>query len=732
LASAPGAPALPFLPTPALLATLTPAPAAAPAPAVSALAAPAFPAAAAPPAAAMQVLVQAAKGLQTAQAGGADPRGLNAELFDALNRTPKDRAEMSAVLAYLSTTPDPKKSAAAFARLAKALDYSAYTPSGPNAGYFGPTAARLITARNPVAGAKAFARLAAALKPVADQAWIIGFLVRLAHPIPAPADLAGRGAAFAGLARGFAKAGLKPAILRMILDDVRLTEDPKATATRLRRQGGIPAVTAIVRAFDAAGGTDAWWTALTALTRSGARLGANVRFAQERLADFLRVMPVLTKHGLDHNAIKLFTVLQREPFAGVSDEELARVLALDDYVSIWHRRPSSDITASLFADYRKDPAFLKLRFLLAEGRYGELKAFAAENGLALERLEQAVFLNQQNRIITQATDLVLVHAGTKGILTGMVPLRRKLKGFVPFTRRELERTWKAAGLDLAGLGAALKTAGLRYHRDGADVLVVPSVFDVLTSAYRGSAEHDHAQANYLTHSLTTAIVHYANKGGEAKGSELSPYGPNAFHEFDLGLLALVGRKTRAVDPMVALAFEYKGLPLPDYARKRTVRLGSKLVSAHLAQMLRWQSEERRASGDLLALLKRLSGPGLDRDGLGRALALLDEQLRTLKSRCGLRAEYYEAVYGGLDEAFGAGMRRGYRRGRDNAPLLRRLLTQAAARATVVEAAAYKDAPARRAPHPWLKSGASLLDYLRRQENTRRGTFEESGLGADPF
>lgn len=734
LGSSSGAPALEPLPTPALSAALTPTPAAFLAPAVAALPAPArvLATAAARPTSSLRVLSGAGKELAAASAGGVDPRGLNAELFDALNRTPEDRAEMSAVLGYLSMTPDPEKSAAAFAGLARAWDYAAYTPSGPNANHFGPTAARLITARDPAAAAKAFARLASALKPVADQKWIVGFMGRLAHPIPAPADLAGRGAAFAGLARDFTKAGMKPSILRMVLDDVRLTVDSKATATRLRRPGVIPIVATIVRAFDASGGTDAWWTALTALTRSGARLGANARFVNERLAEFLRVMPVLTKHGLDHSAIKLFTVLQREPFAGVSDDELARVLALDDYVSIWHRRPASGITASLFANYRKDPAFLKLRFLLADGRYDELKAFAAENGVARGRLEQAIFLNQQNRIITQATDLVLGHAGTKGILTGMVPLRKKIRGFVPFTRKELKQTWKASGLDLAGLDAALKTAGLRYHQDRDDVLVVPAVFDVLTSAYRGSAEHDHAQANYLTHSLTTAIVHYANKGGEAKGSEFSPYGSNAFHEFDLGLLALVGRKARQVDPMVALAFEYKGLPLPDYARKRTVRLISKLVSDHIAQMLRWQTEERRASGNLLALLERLSGPGLDPDGVGRALDLLDEQLRTLKSRCGLRAEYYEAVYGGIDAAFGAGLRRGYRRGRDNAPLIRGLLARAVAGTTVVEAAAYKVAPARRVPHPWLKSGASVLDYLRRQETTRRGTFEESDLGAAPF
>ena len=214
-------------------------------------------------------------------------------------------------------------------------------------------------------------------------------------------------------------------------------------------------------------------------------------------------------------------------------------------------------------------------------------------------------------------------------------------GDTVFTLEDVEEIMRKTGITL-NVEDAVKAFGCRIYRRHGDDLVIPAVFDVLLSGYRGSAENDHQWANYLTHALTTAIVNYANKGGEASHlGEISPYGDNAFHEFDLGMLMVEGIDRRLPDTQgqASLAFHYGDQNLPDYARKRTVILKNDTIAGHIQRLTSWQFEERRAKQNMHLILGWLKRGEISRKGLAGAVALLREQLDILGRAGSIRNTY---------------------------------------------------------------------------------------------
>ena len=401
---------------------------------------------------------------------------------------------------------------------------------------------------------------------------------------------------------------------------------------------------------------------------------------------------------------------------------IAQIVPLDEY----SLDTPLEAARKIYIKYWQDRGFLKLRELLATGRMEELRRYAQTRGFGLETLVKAAVMNRQSDIISQTSDLILDHAGSKGIMKNMTPLRDKID-YKTFTRQDLETLIKATGASIYDIEAATKRIGYRFFKSGETTLVIPLAFDVLLSGYRGSAEHDNSEANYLTHAPTTAIVHYANKGGEAKKGESAPYGPNAFHEFDLGLLALVGRTDREVDRNVSLAFSYHGLPLPEYARKRTRILADTTVADHIQTIMEQQQAERRAKQDIYKIFSWVRTGALNADKLVPAQALLRKRLDTLRTQCGLKKDYFEAVFGFVDDVFFEQLRSTYKPGQDNAAELQRILSKALQGRTVLEAAERKDSAKKRTTHPWLKIGTTLWDYLEHETEIRKGTFDEVDL-----
>jgi len=408
--------------------------------------------------------------------------------------------------------------------------------------------------------------------------------------------------------------------------------------------------------------------------------------------------------------------------------EFGQLLTRDEYVQgggdYSFSRSDKDVGPDLATSYLEEPTFAHLRVLLAIGAWEQARMTIGASALGPRQVVEALLLNHQNAIVTQATDLILRYQGTRGILDPLVPLTDKVMlGW--FTRVDIERSVRELGLQISGeaLETILATQGFRFQSHRGAMLVVPIALENLLSAYRGSAEYDHAEAQYLTHAVTTAIVHYANKGGEADGTERTQaYGANAFHEFDLGLMMLEARNRRQVDRNVSLAFRYLGEPLFEYARKRTVILEHQVVAGHLQQLMRWHVTERRAKQNLSRLLGWIVQGSVRAEQLEVAIGRINEQLDILRTEAGLKEEYFHAVFGAIDPVFLQALRSRYRAGEDNSTLLRALLTERIRNVAVVAVPARNGNPARVIEHPWKSVQKTLWDYLEQEAAIREGTL----------
>jgi len=150
--------------------------------------------------------------------------------------------------------------------------------------------------------------------------------------------------------------------------------------------------------------------------------------------------------------------------------------------------------------------------LLLKGDTGTVKKGLKQGKYSDELVIQAILLNNLNRIISQTTELLMDVSkndpkGRKGLMRGMVPLSSKIT-IDKYTAQSLRSALSTLGIS----SFELKNFGYRTTNDG---LIIPLAFDVLLSSYRGSRVVDSEGSTYLTHSLTTAIIHYAGKGGEA-------------------------------------------------------------------------------------------------------------------------------------------------------------------------------------------------------------------------
>ena len=428
--------------------------------------------------------------------------------------------------------------------------------------------------------------------------------------------------------------------------------------------------------------------------------------------------------------IALSLWFERKNNSSVDPLELVYILSLDEYVLDLYRRSNQDANENLIQPYFDDPKFLHLRYLLAIAEltqdYSEVKEYCQK--ITPSEIIRAILLNKQNNIITQTTEFILDYVNQgKGVLAGMAPLRDKVS-FGKFTLSDLMGILeKTTGQSLSGeeISDLLLQQEIPFKVHNG--LIVPLGFEVLLSAYRGHAEVDHKEANYLTHAVTTAIVHYGFQKGEARGGE----GANAFHEFDLLLMMLEGRNNRQVDSIVGLAFHYNGNPLPEYARKRTIVLKKGNVASLILKLLREQYKERKAQQNLLKLFKLIEEGKLEPEQLEAVINKIGEQLKILRNDCGLKDAYFEAVFGHLDEDFFSSLRKSYQPSQNNLSLLKSLLIQAMQRQLVLKTLARgKESPEDRIEHPWIKQEKTLLDYLEEGEKIRKGTFEEVDISDD--
>jgi len=424
------------------------------------------------------------------------------------------------------------------------------------------------------------------------------------------------------------------------------------------------------------------------------------------------------------NPFDFFSFLPKD--IGVqTNRGLLTIFLLDQYmVGDTHRNTPPEFSETSFLPYLKDLEFTRIRYLLAEKKYAELKQISPDRST----ITRAFLLNNQNTILSQTTDFILDTQGDH-ILPGLVPLHDKVTTLKTalVTRDDLLTLLSNMGLATSeeSTQTLLSHQGFTTVTRGNNHLIAPRVFDNFLSVYRGSSDFDHTDANYLTHSITTAILHYARDGGEMalSGDEKSAYGTTAFHEFDLGLLLSVGLTDRTVDPFVTLAFHYNGKPLPEYARKRTVALKSTSMSHHMQILLDWQMKERVARQNLHHLLGFVRAGQLQQSEIATATHLMLNQLNILEHECGLKIDYFNAVFGPLDDDFFVELKQNYQPGQSNEELLTRLLNEGMSRVPVVIAPSRIARPtAQREVHPWINSHRTLWDHLNWENSVRRGSY----------
>jgi glycosyltransferase involved in cell wall biosynthesis len=413
--------------------------------------------------------------------------------------------------------------------------------------------------------------------------------------------------------------------------------------------------------------------------------------------------------------------------------------------------PSGIFAPESFERYREweKRGLLEIRRLIVNRNVGAVRKGLEEGKYTQEQVVQAIILNNFNNIITQTSELILTvleqeirrkSRNKKGIMEGMVSLKDKLTG-TPYANHFNMQSLQT-GLSTYGIttvdAALLEKLGWRVLADG---LIVPYVFDVLLSTYRGHRVIDSVDASYLTHSITTAIIKYGLRGGEFGSGE----GANAIHEFDQGLLNLLGDNGRRVDDNVSLAFSYPpDKAMPDYTRKRTVPLRGNTVLGHILQFMEWQLKERRAKQNILKVLQLIVEGKLSAQKLPAAVEFIKSQLAVLRNECGFRTyrengieqcPYFDVLFGSLTPSFYQKLQAKYIPGVNNRALLNKLLIESMKGFRAIHKMPRAGQSERRtADHPWLSAQIhfsrdrtetlTLLNYLENEEYIRRETFDK--------
>jgi protein-tyrosine phosphatase len=483
--------------------------------------------------------------------------------------------------------------------------------------------------------------------------------------------------------------------------------------------------------------------------------------------DFFEFIDAFNKAGFVDGGANIFFLMPKNYKKYLSNQALATLISLDEYVRDYYRREGQDVTQSLimpyFADNKGKPSlksvqFSQLRYLvyLAESRGQallELEKFIAKNKITPSQIMRAYLRNKQNEIISQTSDLILSmnkdSLDKAGLPDNLVPLAEKV-GIMSLERKDINKFFGKLGVNLGTQRAdeLLLENGMRVVNVNKRDIIVPVVFDVILSAYRGSAENDHQEADYITHAISTAIINYATRKGEVKDGESGAYGSSSFHEID-NLLPLIGKdaqqikQSRVVDTSVSLAYSHNSMSFPDWWRKRTVRLidkafnGGSTIADHLEQLQHWQTRERKAKADIYEIFVAMQQGFYNPEELELAIRLLENRLDILRNHCGLKRAYYDALFGSLDSEFFDQLRANYDFSgvANNIPIIRRLLQEGFFRAEDginkyqgVVRSFYRENGVNTIPylekHPWIESEITIIDYLKAEQNILSGTFED--------
>jgi hypothetical protein len=404
-----------------------------------------------------------------------------------------------------------------------------------------------------------------------------------------------------------------------------------------------------------------------------------------------------------------------------SFDDVFMIYCLEEFVLGSFRRGAEDIRLGMLDEIFNNPLLLKARILLAKEEYRTIAEAGRE--IDLRTLIHCLLLNKRNNIICQTSDLVLQYQGEKGVLKGMTSLAERISAF-SFTKEDLLAAIFQSGFqaDEREIENILKEKGFRYLNYEGKEIVVPVVYDCLLSAYRGGAQIE-ADARYLTHAITTAMMSYAVIGGE-QGVDVS--GQNAIHEYDLGQMMIENHDQRILDG-VTLAFYYDR-PLAEYTKKRTMILSELTMGGHISRLLEWQSKERLVKQKIQNTLKLIAQGILTTKALDDAISLIKQQLKILQIECGLNPEYFRVLYGCISSAFFNELQRKYAPGKNNRALLSDLLMKRMKKITISVVPENETAESV-LPHPWLGVEKTLLDYFDNEEFIRKGTFDDVELSA---
>jgi len=305
-----------------------------------------------------------------------------------------------------------------------------------------------------------------------------------------------------------------------------------------------------------------------------------------------------------------------------------------------------------------------IRVLLTDRSF--MKELVGEGRLILnaEALARAFLDHHFNRILSSYSDMVKLFEKR---VTGhrLVPLSEKLEGLhmeeltEPLLVGELKEYLEEFDLEISQekLEAILDDMNLALH--GEDEIIAPHLsilsngfivprFSVLDTGYRGTRENDHSDARYTTRAVTTAIMHYGWRGGEAadrdrNGVNQVAQGRTVIQEIDYQLSPTATKKDIHVS--LALAFEE---PIPSYAYKRRVFLNTKTVTAIVKELMYVQRIEYEAKRAILAAADEIES--LDSAGTPEMIRLILEievALQTLHYQtgaAGLLEGYYNYVY----------------------------------------------------------------------------------------
>jgi hypothetical protein len=219
------------------------------------------------------------------------------------------------------------------------------------------------------------------------------------------------------------------------------------------------------------------------------------------------------------------------------------------------------------------------------------------------------------------------------------------------------------------------------------------------------------------------------------------------HEFHPGLMLLALPFDREADE-VPLSFKYKGLGLPEYARKRSIPINDGVISDRLDLLMKWQLKERRAKQDITRIFEGLMNGEIKRSELENALVFLQGNLEKLRNECGLNEAYYAAVFGHLGlklPAFASALRNKYREHADNSVWMKELLAELLAGIRIVGSRqrtllkshsrifheGLRESDVQERPvfidHPWIAQNITLLDYLSHEATVRNGTFDDEDV-----